>query len=769
MTAIILRMLGCLVVAGQGFCPRVEAAEPPVALVEEGMAGNEAVAEGETDSDVSGGLGAEAGESGDGVAHASAVPGDILINEVLAQNVSGLTDELGVPQAWIELYNPGAAAVNLKGWSLTDDAQLPGKWVFPGVTMPAHAYWVVYASGRDLKPTTVGGKLHTNFKLDPRGEYLGLYSPGTPPREISALAPQYPEQRGDYSYGQDAGGQWRYYGTPTPGKANGESTITGKVAAVHFSAARGFYGAPFQLSLSTATSGAAIRYTKDGSVPTERRGQLYTGSIRIESNQVIRAAAFGANRLPSAVATHTYLYGLPANRRLLPALCLATATNNLWGTNGILEVTPRNTTKRGMAWERPVSVELLRTQDNGGFHTDCGLRVQGGDYVRGLYNPKGAVPFNKYSLRLYFRGAYGDSHLDYPLYPDCAVARFDEVSLRAGMNDPTNPFIRDEVVRRLFADTGQASAHGTFVNLFINGVYKGYYNPAERIGVDFLQAWNGGGDQWDLIAQGSQVREGDASAWNALRTYVNGKDLTVAANYQEVGRRLDLVNFIDYLLVNIYVASDDWPGNNWRAARERVAGAPFHFYVWDAEWAFGYSSHTVTWNTLGSDLAGTSEIPQLYKKLKTNAEFRLLFADRVHRHFFNDGALTDARIRARYEAVKGGVASSITGFNDVIGRTWIPGRRPYVLKYLAAAGLLASSNAPVFSVPGGRVARGLALTLTATNGTIWYTTNGTDPRAPFVKGGVRGGHALRRGRADHREPRGPDQGANPGTGPTGAP
>ena len=666
--------------------------------------------------------------------------GRLSVNEFMAENVSGLKDEDAEQEDWIEIYNPGETTVNLEGWALTDELGEPGKWVFPSVTLGAQKYLVVFASGKDRKPTTAGSRLHTNFKLSLAGEYLALLNAESPRQVVSELAPQYPEQRNDYSYGQDPAGQWRYYKAATPGAANGEATVTQVVAPAHFSVSRGFFQTPFNLSLSSVTPGATIRFTFDGSVPTETNGTVYGDPIPIAQTRIVRAAAFLSNALPSQVRTYTYLYGISASRRLLPALSLVTGSNNLYGRNGIMEYNPRNTTKHGIAWERPVSAELIRPEDNGGFQADCGIRVQGGGYIRGLYNYRStSIPESKYSFRLYFRGDYGPGRLDYRMFADTTVESFDTLSLRAGMNDAVNPYIRDSLVRALASDTGQVASHGTFVNLFLNGVYKGYYNPSERIDLDFLQTYQGGGKDWDMMAAMSELREGDRVAWSALLNYVNANAPTNPVVYQEIGRRLDLVNFVDYLLPLIYADTDDWPHNNWRAARERVAGAPFRFYVWDAEWSFGYNN-SVSHNTIANQLSSTSppwggaEIQRLFLRLKTSPEFRLLFADRIHKHFFNDGVLTDARIKARYEQMKAQVSGTIAGFNNTIGTTWIPQRRRYLTNHFASAGLLASSNAPGLSPFGGRVAHGFPLVLATSEpgAAIYYTTNGGEPRTAFT-------------------------------------
>ena len=668
-------------------------------------------------------------------------PGDVIINEILAENVSvNPPDETGSYEGWIELYNRGNQSVNLAGWSLTDDPEDPGRWVFESYDLPARGYLTVFTSGNDLRTPSPGHPLHANFKLSPNGEYLGLYSPDAPRQVVSALSPGYPSQAPNYSYGLNAPGQWRYFQSPTAGAPNGQSTISNRVEAVRFSVERGFFAAPFGLSLTSDTPGTSIRYTFDGSAPTETNGVLYTTPIQINTGRVVRAAAFLKNHLPSGAHTHTYLFNLPANRRNLPALSLVTATNHLYGKTGIMEYSPRNTTKHGIAWERPTSAELIRPEDNGGFQVDCGLRVAGGDYVRGLYNYRSsALPDSKYSFRLYFRGDYGPGRLQYRWFPGTTVDSFDNVHLRAGMNDPTNPFIIDEFSRQLESDVGVVVSHGTFVNLFLNGVYKGYYNPAEYYNGDFLRTYHGGGEEWDVIANFGEANEGDATDWRALKTYVNTTDLTNTANYLELGRRLDLTNFVDYLLPLIYGDNDDWPHNNWRAARERVPGSRFRFYAWDAEFSYGFvTGNPVSHNTIANQLSsqsppwGSAEIQTMFNKLKRLPEFKLLFADRVHKHLFNGGALSDESIRRSYEAIRAQVTNTISGFKNSIGTSWIPNRRRYLLQHLAQAGFLASSNAPVFSQFGGRVPAGYALTMTCTNGAIYYTTNGADPRVMFT-------------------------------------
>lgn len=678
----------------------------------------------------------------------NAVAGDLVITEINASNQNGLLDEDGEAHDWIEIHNRGVVAANLNGWSLSDDDELPGQWIFPDKILQPGEYLVVFASGKDRKTPTGLNRYHANFTLAIDGEFVGLYNSESPRKLISGFSPKYPVQRNDYSYGYDAAGQPRYF-VPTPGGPNGNSTITGIVAPVHFSTTRGHYTQPFDLVLTCPTPGATIRYTTDGSEPTAVNGRPYTGALRLTNTTLLRASAFRVGQLVSKVTTHSFFFGLTAADRSLPTLSIVTHSNNITGRTGIIGMSggtgppsnpwtatgPNdyyNPTNKGIDWERPVSVEYINPADNSGFQIDAGMRVHGSDWTRPRYQAT-----SKFSYRLYFRGDYGFGRLDYPLMPTGVINSFDQIVLRAGHNDETNPFLTDELMRQLYADTGQVGIHGTFVNFWLNGVAKRYYNPTERVDEGFLQSWHGGGKNWDVITVGSEAQGGDNIAWNSLRNYVNSQNAQIPAVFEEIARRMDMTNFVDYLIVNTYGATWDWPHNNWRAARERAVTGRFRFYMWDAEGGFGFTRSTPTFDsfsTTDSGLlppSGTAEIPRLYQGLRVSPEFRLLWADRVHKHFFNNGPLTDTNITKRFLELREKVLPVIAGFNNAYLNTWIPQRRAPLLAQYNTYGLMASSNAPAFSKHGGAVPLGFSLTITNLSGTIYYTLDGSDPRVMF--------------------------------------
>jgi hypothetical protein len=146
-------------------------------------------------------------------------PGDLIINEMVAGNVSGPTDEDGDYSDWIEIYNQGDYPINLAGWALTNDPSQPEKWPFPDVTLGAHDYLIVFASGKDRRVVEPGKFLHTNFRLSQLGEALALYNRLDDRfRDIIPAGTAQFEDIAYGRYGEDL--QYAYLEHATPGEAN---------------------------------------------------------------------------------------------------------------------------------------------------------------------------------------------------------------------------------------------------------------------------------------------------------------------------------------------------------------------------------------------------------------------------------------------------------------------------------------------------------------------------------------------------------------------
>ena len=319
--------------------------------------------------------------------------------------------------------------------------------------------------------------------------------------------------------------------------------------------------------MATLTSGASIRYTTDGTEPTATTGTAYSAAFSVAASSAIRARAFKNGMTPSATATRTYLIAEPASRRSVPALCITgdqqralyrpfgimaisggsytslvapqpTNYNTVWtqcgsGAPGTPDLSAYDTPlHRGRFAERPATMELVYPDARPPLNTEFGMRISGSGHARPRYkltNQNSATPntgswsaadfTQKPSFNFYFRDDLGGDPLNFPLFPDDPVTKFHDVRVRAGKNDPNNPFIEDEMMRRLFVDLGQVGSVGIINTLYVNGVYKGWYNMCEHIRQDFLQRRHGSDLSWDVMAV-TTVASGDALAFQEMITFI---------------------------------------------------------------------------------------------------------------------------------------------------------------------------------------------------------------------------------------------------------
>lgn len=215
-------------------------------------------------------------------------PPPVTITEFLADNKNGLKDADGDSSDWIELHNPGDAPAPLAGFALTDDPSRPAKWPLPASgVLPPGGYAIVFASGKNRSS---GDEWHANFSLSKSGEYLALTFGGRAALEFS---PAFPAQQEDVSYGFLPGStEPVYLAQPSPGAPN-DPAHAGP-APVRIAPAGGTFTGATTVILSSSP-GAEIRYTLDGSPPSET-SPLYTGPFEIRSSTRLKAAAFANGR-----------------------------------------------------------------------------------------------------------------------------------------------------------------------------------------------------------------------------------------------------------------------------------------------------------------------------------------------------------------------------------------------------------------------------------------------------------------------------------------
>ncbi|MDA0811188.1 MAG: lamin tail domain-containing protein [Verrucomicrobia bacterium] len=729
------------------------------------------------------------------VAIAGAGDGGLCISEFMARNlateVPGSVD--GTFEDWIEIYNAGPATVNLDGWHLTDDPDIPFKWAFPAVDVAADGYLVVFASGEGL--TRSNSDLHTNFRIDSAGDYLALTDPQS--NTVSAFPASgrtFPEQFADVSYALIET-QPRHLKNPTPGAANNPEEFVW-VKDTRFSVRRGIYTAPFAVEISTATEGAEIRYTLDCSPPSESTGEVYSGPISINTTTVLKARAFKVGFEPTNIDTQTYIFpsavaqqkapdGYPTRwggepnadyevdpevaqsdvyrdrflqgLRALPVVSMSMPVDDIFGTAGLYSRTTSDLEKAG-------SVEYFRpdrAQDGvnteAGFSLQCGVKIQGG----ASRNPDSSI---KHSMSLRFREKYGTDELDYPLFDaEDAAIRFNSIHLRAMYNNSwihrdsgqqrRATMIRDQWMRDTLMEMGNPDAgHGHYCHLYLNGIYWGVYNIHERL--DNANYANYFGIADDSTVDNVTPPERPTS-FNELRTAVRNRD------WPEIVKRLDVDNYIDYYITEHFGHNDDLKTDgNWRAAGGGSSNSRWRFYVWDSERVLENV------RAIGALAASSQDGPEFFASLDDIPEFQIRFGDRLQKHFAPGAALTPEASLARWnryaamldiaivcESARWGDRRRSNPYTrDVewiaevnkIREEFFPIEEPNRTSYFRAkwekekwpgsesVKYVAGPEFLVDGTPttGGALGTGKQISFDTSSGSIYYTLDGSDPRVP---------------------------------------
>lgn len=727
---------------------------------------------------------------------AALVSAALQFNEILTSDATGKPD-------WVELHNPEPTPFLLTGYFLTDDKAAPKKWPFPEVTVEAQKFLLVYASGFTTAPA---GEVHAPFKLSSDAGYLALVDPAG--KVVEELT--YPKQKAGFSYGY-AGLQRRFFNPPTPNAANGEG-VEDFAADTKFSVNRGYYDKPLDVVITCETPNSDVFYTIDGSDPrSSATSKPYSTPVHIEKTTVLRAAAKRSGWESSNTDTQTYIFladiikqpkapeGFPAKWktttadyamdprvtdvnpdkmqpafRALGAVSFVGHVDDFFGTNGIYS----NTTQHGIKWEKPVSMEWIKPDGGTEFQVNCGLRVQGGYF-------RDPAVTQKHSLRVLFKDIYGPGKLRHDIFKVPGAAKeFDGLVLRAGANDGyawdaavnTEQFTRDEFGRRLQLATGNPGSHGTFVHVYLNGLYWGMYNLCERPNEDLSSTYYGGDpEDWDSINAGDVKNIGGKlngkdpanngkTYWNlyiaqakAVKTYADYVKLQGlnpdGSKNPEYKVYFDPKHYMDYILTNVWGGNWDWPNKNfWFGRLNTPESNGFRFYVWDFE------------NTMGNNRARSPlsmKVPrdnnqewvwQPHSALNKHIWYQVDYADRVQRHMFNEGVLTPEKLRASYKQLTDFVEPAIyaesarwgddykTGTQppqtiihwqkerDWLMNEYLPKRTDVVIGQLKTQKLYpASLSAPILNKHGGSVAPAFEVSFTGNTQNLYYTTDGTPP------------------------------------------
>jgi hypothetical protein len=539
----------------------------------------------------------------------------IVINEIFAQGKGKRPD-------WIEVYNHGSAPIDLGGYTLTDSRKKPYKWTIPESTiLRPHDFLLFFADKKNFEN-------HTNFKLDAGGEFVGLYNPSG--NSVDSFT--YSSQKNVGSWGRYPDGQaWSFTPTPTMGSSNAQPAKRSEPTLETTSAPAicpkgGNFAKPQSITLQTSSPNTRVYYTTDGSRPSPI-SRRYTRPLQIDTPTVLRCMAVQEGKRPSEIVTQTFLIGVVPT---LPVVSLATDPRNLWDDETGIYVKgshwKRNNYNENLynwhqSWKRPCNFEYFDTSAVQQINMPCLMKIFGG-VSRNLAQ-------KSFSLNVIDPAT--DS-FNYPFFPQKKHTVFKSLLLRNSGDDWKQTMFRDVLMQALLHDSMDIDIQAwASVIVFLNGSYWGIYNIREKIDPYYITN-NYGIDpnRIDMIKCYTDVKAGDLTAYKTLIAFVQSHDLSREKNYKTTAKQIDIDEYINYQLAQIFYDNCDWPGNNIAWWRERDAHGEWRWIVYDTDEGFQFhgSKNLCDRNTVDWATRPHAHASILFNALLKNQKFKNLFLQR---------------------------------------------------------------------------------------------------------------------------------------------
>ncbi len=407
----------------------------------------------------------------------------------------------------------------------------------------------------------------------------------------------------------------------------------------------GFYKAPVMVELDFEEKNAKIYYTLDGKTPSAS-ATLYEKPIKIISTQTLQAVAIFEKEKRSQILNQSYFIGERSS--VFPIISITVNPPLFYDpVNGLMKRGPRSAKEfpfKGANFysnkEIISHVEIFEAPDSAGnrnsvFAGRMGLSIFGG--VSRIFPQK--------SFALYARSEYGSSHIEYPIFPDLPLNKYKRLVLRNSGSDFGETHFRDAFITSLGKEMGlEVQAYRPSI-AFVNGRYHGVMNIREKLTKHYFEEhFNINADSIDLLESKGYVKSGSRKQYDRLQSYLSKNDLSENRHFREVEKLMDIDNFIEFQVIQIYSDNQD-AGGNIKFWREQKPNARWRWILFDTDFGFGhYSKGGYTFNTLKmqteeSDVNwpnpdwSTFNMRMLMKNEEFRERFLTRFCDRMNSTF----------------------------------------------------------------------------------------------------------------------------------------
>lgn len=523
----------------------------------------------------------------------------------MASNTGSVVDpDFKESADWIELYNAGPSDVYIGGYWLTDNFNNKQKWQIPdGTSIESGGFLIIWADSRNTG-------LHTSFNISASGEELAIFNQSGNLIDSVSFGLQEP----NISMGRktDGGSAWGFFLKPTPAATNSNETFNGITQnKPQYSVLGGIFNSPVTVEI-TNTFGGELRYTLDGSEPSEN-SPLVNEPFQVTKTTIIRSRIYQQSKVPGKIVTHSYFIDSNIEIGSLPVVSIATNPENFW--DPVKGIYVQNFKPE---WEVPINIELFENDgsDRASFNLTAGTKING------LYSWQ--LP--QKMLGIYFRKEYGEGKLDYPLLFDQARNSYNSFALRASGSDWANTLFRDGMTQSLTIENMDVDFQGfRAAVLFVNGQYMGINNIRAKVDEDLIVGTHQlNGQKIDMIENENYAEAGTLGQYQAFKTLFQN-DLSIQSNFDLVADQMDIVNFTDFMITEIY-SQNTSVDHNIMAWKPQLSG----------KWKWILNDLDRGFFNAGNNLIGyyvdKNVVP--LKNLLRNTDYKKYFGKRLADHLF---------------------------------------------------------------------------------------------------------------------------------------
>jgi len=468
---------------------------------------------------------------------------------------------------------------------------------------------------------------HTSFSLAPEGETLFIFDEDytiIDEKTVSLLQPNHTHAR------IPDGASWCVTTTPSPASSNNAGICNiGYATQPIFMPEGGFFDGSQSIYLLATEPNTFITYTIDGAEPSAT-STLYTAAITLDTTVVLRARTFSNDALlASNTATSTYFIN---ETNTLPVVALTIEPYDLWDWNNGLYVSGPNAdwgfpfynSNFWYNWERKAHMEYFDKERNFGFELDAGVKIHGG----------WSRAYPQKSFRILTRDEYGTSKINYQLFYDKNITSIDALNIRNAGIDWNGAHMRDMLMQKVAINTHMDIQNGRHCLMFLNGQYFGVFDVRERIDVDFIVENHPQLDREkiDIVKMNGIPMVGTANDFNAMVSFITSNDMSIPSNYEIASNWLDIENFCDYMMAEIYYINGDWLGggvNNIKYWRTNEPAGKWRYILWDTDFGLGFANYA-NYDFLSVILNpwGYNPHSDMLNSLVANTQFKNYFVNR---------------------------------------------------------------------------------------------------------------------------------------------